>query len=623
MFRSLYLFKFTLFIVVLTAISSAVVADVTKIDSECFNVNKEPWLAYQAITAPENQKTRSQLTYLQFLICKAKAENLLYFFDEFNQTIEIAEAAITENSDVELIANLRFFIGLREQRAGNYQASAKAFENAIHLTKQHDLDLLHITSLQELAYTKSLTNLYVISFNKIREAYVKAKKINDPFLLAIVNETYGAIYGFLGDFDASISHYEKALESYQNLNYRPYEAEAIYGLASTYRYWNKHDTAIKYFNQYIDKTRYTPNFQITFYGQYGLSMSLAEKGQCDEALIALKKALSLNGAADYKAELYKRKAGCHIRLGQLDLAEKSVSKAEKIFSEIPELKNTKWDLETKKIRGDIARAKGDFKKALELSSAFYESYTKLLAESSSEQLSNISSSFELASRDAKIELLQQQAKVQQLQAEQHLQNSLKNRYTIAISVSIILIILIAFYIQRKHTRKIMAISIRDSLSGLYNRRYIFNRFDKLITALTNRKAKLSIILLDIDNFKQINDQYGHPFGDTVIKKVSEICQSTLRAEDTMGRIGGEEFLCLLPRIDQQNCINIANRMLCRVSEHDFLTENNEKLNITISIGITSSSNRAKTRQALLIQADKALYHSKKTGKNKVTSYEDL
>lgn len=594
------------------------------IKNQCLEVNKDPWIVYQALSLIEPKfETFTNLNQLEYLICKARAENLLYFYPKFNQTVAKAEKLVSPDSRVEFVANLKFFRGLIEQRLGNYKASASAFEGAISLTKDSDLYGLNIRSLQELAYTKSLTNLYVISFNKIREAFVKAKKLNDPFLLGTVNETYGAIYGFLGDYGASIEHYEKALENYQNLRYKPFEAEAIYGLASTYRYWKKYDTAIKYFNQYIDKTSYTPNSDVSFFGQYGLSMSLAEKGECSKALIVLGKALSLNGAADYNAELYKRKASCHIQMAQLEKATSAVNHAINIFKSLPELKNTKWELETLKIEGEIAEAYGDYKTAYDLSLKYYEQYTELLAESSSEQLSNITSSFELASRDAKITLLQQQAKVQQLEADKHLQNSLKDRYTIAITVSIIMIVLIAFFLQRRHTQKIMAISIRDSLSGLYNRRHIFQIFDKLITSLENRRAKLSIILLDIDDFKNINDQYGHPFGDTVIKKVSEICQTTLRSEDAMGRIGGEEFLCLLPRIDQATCISIANRMLNSVAEHEFTTDNNVKFKITISIGITSSTNRAKTRQALLVQADKALYHSKDTGKNRISSYEDL
>ncbi len=592
--------------------------------NRCLEVNKEPWVTYQALSLIESDfESFDKSNKLEFLICKAKAENLLYFYPKFNHTVSKAESLVDAHSRIEFVASLKFFRGLIEQRLGNYKASAAAFEEAIALTKESDLVSLHIRSLQELAYTKSLTNLYVISFNKIREAFVKAKKLNDPFLLGTVYETYGAIYGFLGDYSASIEHYEKALESYQNLSYRPFEAEAIYGLASTYRYWEKYDTAIKYFNQYIEKTSYTPNSDVTFFGLYGLSMSLAEKGECEKALLPLQKALTLNGAADYDAELYKRKASCHIKMGELEKATGALNKAVSIFASLPELKNTKWELETYKIEGDIAKAKGDYQTAYKLSTKYYQQYTKLLAESSSKQLSNISSSFELASRDAKIALLQQQAKVQQLEADKHLQNSMKNRYTIAIAISIILLVLTALFFQRRHTQKIMAISIRDSLSELYNRRHIFQIFDKLIASLENHRAKLSIILLDIDDFKNINDRYGHPFGDKVIKKVSEICQSTLRSEDAMGRIGGEEFLCLLPRIDHDTCISIANRMLKNVADHQFTTDNNEQLRITISIGITSSTNRAKTRQALLIQADKALYHSKNTGKNCISSYEDL
>ena len=587
-------------------------------------INKTPWIGYQKLLEQERfTASWEKNKQLEFLLRKAQAENLLYFYDEFNQTVAQAFQLIDNNTVIEIKSNFFYLKGLIDQRDGSYDKAVSSYQQAVDLTNDTPLFRINIVAMQELAYAKSLTNLYIISLTKIREAYLKASKLNDPFLLAIINESYGAIYGFLGNYESSIEHYELALAGYKALEYSPYVAEAIYGLASTYRYSGKYQLATEFFNLYNESISYTPNSDVTFFGLYGLGMTLAEKGDCQKAISIIDNALAIKGANDYYAELYKRKSSCEASLGLLKEAQESLKLAKDIFKTLPELEGTTWELETLKIDSQIAYSLKDFKSAYDLASKYFEQHSKILTFNSAENLSMLRSSFELESRDAKIRLLQQQAKVQMLEAEQHLQHSVKQKYKLSFAMFVIFLAFVALFLQRKHTKKILAISIRDSLSGLYNRRYIFSLFDKMVGPLQNRKAKLSIILLDIDDFKVINDKYGHPFGDTVIKTVSEICQATLRSEDAMGRIGGEEFLCLLPRISEQDCMSIANRMLKNVANHTFLADKKEDFRITISIGIATSSETAKTRRDMIIHADKALYHSKESGKNQITCFDSL
>ena len=168
------------------------------------------------------------------------------------------------------------------------------------------------------------------------------------------------------------------------------------------------------------------------------------------------------------------------------------------------------------------------------------------------------------------------------------------------------------------------IAVTDELTGLFNRR----RFDELMKneiAIANRYGDSnSILVLDIDHFKKINDRYGHPCGDYVLKEISGLLRSKVRKTDILCRIGGEEFVALCRRADKHSAIHIAEN-LRKIIERTAFRYGEHEFNITVSIGIatiTSESNEL-DRDNLYRHADIALYHSKDAGRNLVTHYEDL
>jgi diguanylate cyclase (GGDEF)-like protein len=173
-------------------------------------------------------------------------------------------------------------------------------------------------------------------------------------------------------------------------------------------------------------------------------------------------------------------------------------------------------------------------------------------------------------------------------------------------------------VQYRNNKKMYALSIKDPLSFLYNRRYVFDFLSTYLKDASIEKTELSVILLDIDNFKEVNDKYGHPVGDDVIKKIADIARDVFRTQDVIGRIGGEEFLCVLPRTNTQQCEVIAKRFLRKVSNQIFLAT--PSLRITVSIGISNLSKRSPDRDSLYLHADKALYQAKHNGKNNIVIY---
>ena len=154
----------------------------------------------------------------------------------------------------------------------------------------------------------------------------------------------------------------------------------------------------------------------------------------------------------------------------------------------------------------------------------------------------------------------------------------------------------------------------DELTGLYNRRY-FNNFLKLAILTLGDTGKLHIAMFDIDDFKYVNDKYGHPFGDTILKQFATILQGTEKEGVTSCRYGGEEFLLLIPKKNRQEALELVEEVIKKTRESIKLKDDRF---VTVSAGFMTCTEDM-TYDVLLQEVDKKLYTAKKSGKNRVIS----
>lgn len=162
----------------------------------------------------------------------------------------------------------------------------------------------------------------------------------------------------------------------------------------------------------------------------------------------------------------------------------------------------------------------------------------------------------------------------------------------------------------------------DPLTKVYNRYYLEKWQEEVKQDRRKNQTSICLAMMDIDNFKKLNDEYGHPFGDKVLALTAQIIQNKLRSTDIVCRYGGEEFLTVLFSCTKENCAEIMETVLAAVRAEAFCTENQNQLNITISIGYTMGKLQKKTVPDLIKQADKALYQAKNSGKNRICFYTD-
>jgi diguanylate cyclase (GGDEF)-like protein len=167
------------------------------------------------------------------------------------------------------------------------------------------------------------------------------------------------------------------------------------------------------------------------------------------------------------------------------------------------------------------------------------------------------------------------------------------------------------------------LSTTDGLTGLANYRYMRNWLGTEFEIATRYKLPLSAIMLDIDNFKAVNDAFGHPFGDFVLKGVAEIIRAQSRRADFVARYGGEEFAVVLPNTNGPSAMNLAKRIHTAIN-HRVFDDGHHKAQITASLGISSHpSDEAKTAEDLIDLADRALYAAKAKGRNRIVSWQDV
>lgn len=161
----------------------------------------------------------------------------------------------------------------------------------------------------------------------------------------------------------------------------------------------------------------------------------------------------------------------------------------------------------------------------------------------------------------------------------------------------------------------------DQLTGAPNRRFITSHFLKLAASRPEHYLPLSILLIDLDKFKQLNDTYGHDFGDTVLIEFTKLLESQFPATALKARYGGEEFVVILPQQTTLEASILGNRFRECVQNHVMLTDKNQRVSLTCSMGIAQANSVDDYNNALK-QADKYLYSAKAQGRNKVVSVHD-
>lgn len=164
--------------------------------------------------------------------------------------------------------------------------------------------------------------------------------------------------------------------------------------------------------------------------------------------------------------------------------------------------------------------------------------------------------------------------------------------------------------------KTTVMAITDAVSGVFTRGYMQDALDKEFHRSKYAKLPLSVLILDVDNFKTVNDSYGHPQGDVVLREVAKVIKSLTRTTDTVCRYGGDEFILILPETNRFGAVLVAERIRQTIEKYEFVS-GSHVIKLAVSGGVSSFPEAVETKKELIESADQALYDAKNQGKNKI------
>lgn len=460
------------------------------------------------------------------------------------------------------------------------------------------------------------------------------QNINDENGLMWIYNEFGRLYYFLSDYSSALSYYFKTLELSRKLGNTNREAASLNNIGLLYYSIGQFEEAIQFLKQALEITTRTGDkwvegfimgtlaevhYQIKEYEkalEYGLkSLELArangtptltcgtlialswtyfemkefeKASDClNEAYDTAQKAQDLRGMSEAlrgKGEQANRKNLPNEALPLLlDALEAAKTMGERAF-----------ESHCQRALAETYNQIGDYKNAFEHFKKHYELERTIFNEKSDLIMKTLSVSHHL-------EMAQQEAEIYRLR-NILLQKEIED--------------------ERKVKKTLEHLANHDPLTGLFNRRTFFKHGEKILKMSIKTKQPFSLMMLDIDHFKNVNDKYGHIVGDNVLKILASLLRQHLRKIDLICRYGGEEFTIIIPGMGVVESEKIANRLCRKIEEYNFLIVK-ETIKITVSIGVAEPPKDSLiSLDELITFADKALYNAKQNGRNRVSTYQN-
>ncbi|WP_153914206.1 tetratricopeptide repeat-containing diguanylate cyclase [Shewanella sp. TC10] len=494
----------------------------------------------------------------------------------------------------------------------------------------------------------------------IQKALVDAEKIQHQRLIADAYSMLGQIASYTGDFAFALKNLLQAFERYQQLELITLERLGLLDLAITYRRLGETETALKYYSELelafsqsdqialvmlvkndmayafedINEYQKAADYYLAIFNYYqevhtdptfvarvavDMSSALIQLGQYQKALDYLDEfepIISPSVDTHYSfLHLYKAQA----KHG-LGLTEEALIHLEKATAGFSKNHNKRGHEMLLKLKVEIYESLQQWQDAYEAQLELYDIHLildKALENQASTEMRVKFDSEKIEAENAELVAFHQ-LKDQQLSIQQ----DNERLQILALSLgfaSVLTLILFSLYFNKK-SQQLKELALTDLLTQLPNRLSFYRKAQNAFTRLSEKQQPLSVISIDIDHFKQVNDQHGHDIGDRVLKIVANICRKKLPENTLVGRVGGEEFLALLPNSRSQNSLNVAQSIVDEVNLFEF-SNFSENLTVTISAGVATFKDEASLTE-LIKKSDLALYRAKNQGRNQVVYFHD-
>ncbi len=531
-----------------------------------------------------------------------------------------------------LISELLYNRGFAYESIGETELATKDYESGLELAKSLHDNVLIATGLVNLGAIYYLTDRYENSLIVLNDAYNIAKQTDDEELKGSVNSELGILYAYLDRRKQAMVYYQQSYQHYKNANKIILSLNSLVNIGMNHLSEKEYEQAIVAYKTIIDESDGFTLNQIMYSTYSGLSWANLKKEDPNpeasyQYLLMSKQYMGRIEQYDIELQYYLDAAFVLFELERFDDAIDSIARVENILAAQMPLGHLKmqYRISIVNLKSKTYFKLGQYQQAYELQEQRL-SLTRVLRDKKyTQSVAEVRLTLEAKEADLQKKVLKNKQTLQKislLEAEKKQEQQKLYLFYIAV-VALVFAWLLVKLIQGQ--RRLHKASSIDLLTGVANRRELMRKGRKLLRQAKVKKTDFSVIMIDIDYFKRVNDQFGHSVGDVVLKKVVELGDEFMRKTDVFGRFGGEEFIAFLPNTSTEQAKMVAERFRVSVDEYSWKMshESQEPFTISISIGVANSvdfsDEESPDLATLISKADSLLYQAKEQGRNKVCS----
>ena len=503
------------------------------------------------------------------------------------------------------------------ETAGNNAKARALYEQAVAVAAETHDDEMLAQSLFSRGYLLGLEGEYAAGLGDLKRAQALFEKLNKPMHSLTVLNSIATLYNRMGDYAQAVYMYSRAFKAQHAAGMPREEAVTLHNLGRAYENLHEWDESRKSFAQSLAVSRQLAYPRGEAYALRGLAAVANATGDPRGALETLARAEALQRQtpdARLRAQIQLARGIAYHELDRLPESIAALEDALEVFraaDAMGELNATYSQL------AEVYSRSGNWKAAYERLAQAKETSDRLLNNQLDQRFATLKVEFDTAAKDKENALLMHENEINQQALAQGRSLRRLQAAVILLSVTLVLVLAMLAVHQRRNALRMKYLALTDELTNVPNRRSVLSRLDPLLR--DSEAGTCACLIIDVDHFKKINDQFGHPTGDEVLKAVAAAVRELIQEPAFFGRLGGEEFQIVLPRMDMAGAREAAERFREAIMAIDTSRWCPDNRRVTASIGCSVSNPGADTPSTMLKRADFALYAAKRNGRNCVES----
>lgn len=499
------------------------------------------------------------------------------------------------------------------ETGGNNAKAMAQYQEAVSIAlREHDDEML-AQCLFSRGYLLGVQGDYATGLAELRRADALFEKIKKPLHALTTLNSIAILYNRMGDYVQARHIYTRALKAQREAGLQREQAVTLHNLGRVDENLHDWDAAREAFSGSLEISRRINYPRGQAYGLRGLAAVENAVGNPIGALETLKSAEALQREtpdARLRAQIQLARGIAFHKLQRLPESTTALEDALEVFRRadaLGELNATYSELAA------VYAETGNWPSAYERQTDAKQTSDKLLKNQLDQRFAALKVEFDTAAQEKENAALMRQNEANQKALAQA--RSVRRLQATVILLGVLLVLLLAMLavFQHRTTLRMHMLAMTDELTGVPNRRAVLGRLDPLLRR--SDATPCATLIIDIDHFKAINDQHGHPAGDEVLKVVAATVRSAVSESAFFGRLGGEEFLIVLPGTGLEEGRRVAEIFRERIESIDTARWFTERYRITASIGVAVSTPGKDTPSTMLQRADLALYVAKRSGRN--------